>query len=237
MENDGRTVPPSAARTAAANNRGIYPRTPLLSSGVVLLTVACVLKVFGPSTAEKLTSLVRDGIASATRTDAAHAADTASALGLRGVASAAPIFVAILLAALSATWIPALIARSKKGFTNTPLPRNVPNTTRRRIIRLLGMIAAVGAGIIIAKDGFTDTLLTVGPDATYFSSASGSVPAIMAAAGGILLTTGVFDLIMQKGEIANSLNLTRSQATCDQRSESSDPKVRTQILKTGRSSR
>lgn len=208
MPNDGngRFLPPSDARLAAAARTGMFPRSPLIAPGAALVAFGAVLGLGGQALGAALEGLVRDGLEAAvlTRPDPATAlVDTLR----RGAVVAAPLVLAPAVAALIAAVAPALWARRfGRGTTSTPLPERPPRTPERAVL----YPAAAAIAALAMAWGLAGVDAAAGRIATPVATG-------IFVAGVALLLAGLADLAAQRTRLVEALSLTRSEARREQR--------------------
>jgi len=214
-EGNGRHLPPSDARLAAAARDGMFPRSPVLALGAALAAFAAALGLSGRAIGAALEELVRGGLESAVRSRPDPATALVDTL-LRGATLAAPLVLAPACAALVAAVVPALWARRfGRGATSTPLPERPPRTPERAV---LYPAAALVAAIALAW-GFAEVDAAAGRIVE-------PIAAGIFAAGIALLVAGLADLALQRTRLVEALSLTRSEARREQRTPATARRLR-----------
>lgn len=211
MDDAGRSFPASAGRKGAAARAGVFPRSRLLSGGVVLLGGALILSLAGGGLWSSLLAEFTSGLEGAMDkgVDPGQAALDALAAVLR---MSLPVIVLVLLVGVLATALPALIA-GRKGTTSAPLPDDAEPRGARAVLELLSLLAfGVLAVRIIAGSLPSFSVFSVEEMEGTVPAAGELVVAIPAAAGIVMCLAGLADLAHTRATIWRRLALTRSEA-------------------------
>jgi flagellar biosynthesis protein FlhB len=216
-ERNGRHLPPSTARLAAAARAGMFPASPLVTLGAALAAFALVLGFGGEALCAALADLVRDGLEAAAFARPDPVGALAGAIR-DGAIIAAPLVVAPAAATLIAAVAPALWARRHgRGSTTAPLPEAPPRTPERAIL----FCAAAATAALAVAWGFA------GVDAAEKRIAEPISTGIFAA-GIALLLAGVADLALQRVRLVEALSLTRSEASREDGADASARRSRSE---------
>jgi flagellar biosynthesis protein FlhB len=224
-DSGARNVPPSGARLAAAASAGIFPRSRMLSAGLVLLAAGALAILAGPLLGASLAELMRDGLERAFSLRAENGAAAATLLEAGRLLAwiAAPLAVVALVAVL----IPARLARRRGGQTAAPLPR----VRERDSFSAALSIAAAAAVLLVAvwtlrrAAGPALERAGAGSEAALCSLAA-PFAVLLVASGAILCTAGLAEVAWYRARIWRALHLDAAQARREAREQGGDERAR-----------
>lgn len=221
MEIGGRVVPPSTERTAAAARDGLFAGSRILTGGLVLIAGAAIFGSMKDWLAGASVGLVRDSLFDAMTLRLDSTAALCGSLG-RGIAFFLPLAGALFAVALAGAVIPALIARSGKGRTAVPIPKEKPARVSSFVLAAAGVAVFTLLSIkIIGGHGF--------PFKGAGSAFADLSLSLIAAAGVVMCLVGMIDLSLRRARIWRSLHLTRSEAVREERAAMGDRAARSRV--------
>ena len=207
MTENGRFLPPSERRVAAAAGQGVFPRSRSLVAGACCLALAGVGFGFRDAVGDGFLTLFARGIGTTVRRDVSlvdaflQTAKTAMPLGIALVV--APLFAAILTAVL-----PALYYRRRHGRTAVPVPPVRGGRLEMTMLRVFGVAVFIASTAYIVRGARISCLDPV----TAARSLSILLLKILAVLGGVLILVGGAALLIRRGAILNALKLNRQEA-------------------------
>jgi flagellar biosynthesis protein FlhB len=208
-----RHIPPGQGRVAAAYREGRFPKSGLLSGGVVLLTVSLGLLWMGGWLVGGIINLFGLGVMKVLErpagTDAAMEMLTETArllLPLLGLMFAVGALFALL---------PALLGRRQRGRTAVPMP-----APKRGLLALLVLLALMALYIFktLPLKGYSplDILGTIGKGVLQLGTACGAT----------MIIVGAGELLLVRHLVWRSLFLDKSESLREQRAMLGDPRMK-----------
>jgi flagellar biosynthesis protein FlhB len=227
MAEDGRSIPPSRARLAAAARAGVFARSRLLVSGAVLTAAGAAGYALADQLGAALAALVERGLLDAT----VQREGPGSALGsglVEGLALILPLVLIPAAVGALAALAPAIAARRGGGTTSAPLPAP-PRRASRGVLSAvaLGVFALLALTII---RGHGDAIARSLREPESGAAWAGELIALLVlAAGATMVLAGLADLALERASLLRALALRPSEALREQRAASGDPRVRARI--------
>ena len=227
MVEDGRTVPPSRARLAAAARRGVFPRSRLLVAGATLAAAGAVGYLLGDQLDESCRALVEQGLVSAVTERDDPGAALAARLG-HGLVLVLPLVAIPAAVAFLVSLLPALAARRGDGETSLPIPHRSRRLSRGVLSLAALVVFALSALAIVRGKGDLVARAIAGRE-TEVAWAGELIALLVLAAGGTMVLAGLADLALDRTHMLGTLALRPSEAQREQRAASGDPRVRAQV--------
>jgi flagellar biosynthesis protein FlhB len=227
MAEDGRTVPPSRARLAAAARAGVFPRSRLLVAGVALSAAGAVGYLLTEQLAEALAVLIGDGLQDAV----GRRGDPGSVLvhGLaRGLVLILPLVLIPAVLGVLAALAPAIAARRGGGSTSVPLPAP-PRRVSSGVLALLALAVFALLALVIVREHGDAIARSLGGPVAGADWAGELIALLVLAAGATMVLAGLADLALERASLLRALALRPSDALREQRAARGDPRTRAQI--------
>jgi flagellar biosynthesis protein FlhB len=227
MVEDGRTVPPTRARLAAAARRGVFPRSRLLVAGATLTAAGAVGHLLGDQLTTSLTALVEQGLWSAVSERSDPGAALASTLG-HGLVALLPLLLVPAAVGVVVALLPAIAARRGGGETSTPIPARTRRVSRGVLSLVAVVVYALLALLVVRSKGDLIARSLAGREAD--AAWGGDLVALLVlAAGATMVLAGLADLALERAHLLGTLALRPSDALREQRATSGDPRVRARV--------
>jgi flagellar biosynthesis protein FlhB len=214
MHDDGRFIPPGSGRTAAFAQKGGFPKSPLLSSGVAISAMCAVFYLLKHFFLSGFIDSFRVGVEDAVvrKMSAAGAFEESIKRVLLGTA---PILFAAMCGISAVVLISTILTRKGRGATAVPLPKMPGAILPITGIRVFAAIVFVFSALLVARSTTTD----VSSPNAWIEGIFALFFRVSAALGGILIFAGGAEVLIQRHQIYRALFLTRSEARRELRAE------------------
>jgi flagellar biosynthesis protein FlhB len=225
MWSSERPIPPGSGRIAQAARAGIFPRSPALVAGVVLLTAAGVSFLIGEQLLFSFQAFIKTGLFAALKSRPDPGA-FAMEFVIHVLLSVGGFFGILFVAGLIAACTPAILTRLKRGRTAIELPKAPVDAVARTVFSAAGVIlfALVALRIIRTHLGsvydFASGIPGSGID--VFAGAC----ELVASGGAILVLMGIGELVLRRTSIIHVLSLNTSEARREARAANGDPALK-----------
>jgi flagellar biosynthesis protein FlhB len=211
MEN-GRFIPPSDHRLAAAFHEGVFPRSRTLVAGVVCLISAGVAYAMRESIGAGLIALMEGGIAVSV-----HRNLSATEFLLWACIRTAPLLIVLVflpfLGALIAALLPIMLFRRRRSRAAVPIPRVRGGGAALTVFRLFGAAVFLVVTVYLVRE-FGRMPLSSDTGVRELSTLLLKIPAVL---GGVLTFVGTAEILLKRAAIFRALHLNRAEARREQR--------------------
>jgi flagellar biosynthesis protein FlhB len=226
-------IPPGAGRVAAAARAGLFPRTPLISTGTAFLCVAFIFYLFFEEGSAALTDFLGQGIEMAVSSGTLPLAVLPTQIGIIVYKLLAFLLVVFLGAFLGAA-IPALWAKRKRGRTAVPLPQIPKAKTTQFVLRMTGALVFTVLALYVLKNRWQPLSSSGSPIAgaqALFTELTILAYKLPALAAFVMIMVGITELLTYRYLILRSLFLDSYELRLEQRAAGGDASVRRERLR------
>jgi len=227
MVEDGRSVPPSRARMAAAARAGVFPQSRLLVAGLVLASAGAVGLLLGDQIAGALGALVEEGLSNAVVQRRDPGASLCATL-VRGLLVVLPLVLIPAASGILASLAMAIAARRGGGSTSVPVPPRPRRFSRGMLAGAsLGVFGLFALAVLRAHGGaLARSVEGLGAGTAWVGEL---VAQLVLAAGVTATVAGLADLALDRASLIGALALRPADALRDQRAASGDPELRARL--------
>lgn len=201
MAKNGRFIPPSSERLAAAAAKGHLPRSSVFTAGCALLFTAGMIFLLKESLAETLLAGIRSGIQNAMSRQLLS--PPVESIWPFALVLAAPFIGALIGQSLPLFWIP-----RGKGSTSVPIPRPDYPQAEIGVFRCLGLVV-IGLYAIYRFRNVEWPNATVA--SLHNTPLFAEVMNFSVVLGMALLVVGIHEMIVRRRALSEALLLNRSE--------------------------